>query len=151
MTQYQTNKTRKNNKPKVVAIVGPTASGKTDFAVEYALFNNGEIISADSRLVYKGFDITCAKPTIKERQGIPHYMIDVAEPEFDYSAGLYAKEAKKIIYEISAKGKLPIVTGGTGLYIRLLLENYSMPEVKPNMEIRKQLQELSTKELSEGV
>ena len=134
-------------KPRVVAIVGPTASGKTDFAIQYARLHNGEIISADSRLVYKGFNIACAKPTKEEMQGIPHHMIDIAEPEFDYSGGLYAKEAEKIILEITNRGKLPIVVGGTGLYIRLLLENYSLPDAEPDYAIRLKLQEQPTDEL----
>lgn len=139
----------KTLKPKVVAIVGPTASGKTSYAIDYAEKNNGEIISADSRLVYKGFDIGTAKPTIAERKGINHYMIDIVEPEYDYSAGLYAKEAEMKISEIISKGKLPIVVGGTGLYFRLLLENYDPPKVEPDYELREELSKLCYKELYE--
>ena len=126
-------------KPKVIAIVGPTASGKTSMSIELAKQIDSEIISADSRLVYKGFDIASAKPTIEERQGIPHYLIDVVEPEFDYSAGNYYDDAKQTIYEILAKGKTPIVVGGTGLYFKILLENYNLPRVKANYELREQL------------
>lgn len=132
---------------KVIAVVGPTASGKTAYAVELAHKINGEIISADSRLVYKGFDIGTAKPTVEERQGIPHYMIDIVEPEFDYTAGLYVTEARRIIEDIIKRGKTPIIAGGTGLYFRLLLENYVMPEVKPNYDLRKELQEYSSEDL----
>jgi len=127
----------KNNK--VIAVVGPTASGKTAYSIELAQKLNGEIVSADSRLVYKGFDIGTAKPTIKERQGIPHYMIDIVEPEFDFSAGLYVKEAKNIINEILLRGKTPIVVGGTGLYLNILLMNYDLPEVEPDYELREKL------------
>ena len=134
-------------KPKVIAIVGPTASGKTGFAVSLAKKLNGEIISADSRLVYKGFDIGTAKPSIEEREGIPHYMIDIVEPEFDYSAGLYAQEAEKLIFDISKRGKVPVVVGGTGLYFRLLLENYDVPKVEPDYELREKLSKLSYSEL----
>ena len=134
-------------KPKVIAIVGPTASGKTGFAVSLAKKLNGEIISADSRLVYKGFDIGTAKPSIEEREGIPHYMIDIVEPEFDYSAGLYAQEAEKLIFDISKRGKVPVVVGGTGLYFRLLLENYDVPKVEPDYELREKLAKLSYSEL----
>ena len=74
-------------KPKVIAVVGPTASGKTKLAIELAHKLNGEVVSADSRLVYKGFDIASAKPTMEEREGIPHHLIDIVEPEFNYSAG----------------------------------------------------------------
>ena len=83
------------NKIKVIAIVGATASGKTAYSIELAKKIDGEIISADSRLVYKGFNIGTAKPDEKEQDGIPHYMIDIVEPEIDYSAGLYQKEAKR--------------------------------------------------------
>ncbi len=134
-------------KPKVIAIVGPTASGKTGFAISLAKKLNGEIISADSRLVYKGFDIGTAKPSIEEREGIPHYMIDIVEPEFDYSAGLYAQEAEKLIFDISKRGKVPVVVGGTGLYFRLLLENYDVPKVEPDYELREKLSKLSYSEL----
>ena len=87
-------------KPKVIAVVGPTASGKTKLAIELAHKLNGEVISADSRLVYKGFDIASAKPTLEEREGIPHHLIDIVEPEFNYSAGNYVEDAKKAIEDI---------------------------------------------------
>lgn len=135
------------SKPRVIAVVGPTASGKTGFAIDLAKKLNGEIISADSRLVYKGFDIGTAKPSIEEREGIPHYMIDIVEPEFDYSAGLYVQEAERLIFEISKRGKIPIVAGGTGLYFRLLLENYDVPKVEPDYELREKLAKLSYSEL----
>lgn len=126
-------------KSKIIAVVGPTASGKTAFAVNLAHQINGEIVSADSRLVYKGFDIGTAKPTLKEREGIPHYMIDIAEPETDYSAGLYLKDAQKIIKDILSRGKVPIVAGGTGLYLNILLMNYDLPKVEPDYDLREKL------------
>lgn len=126
-------------KSKIIAVVGPTASGKTAFAVNLAHQINGEIVSADSRLVYKGFDIGTAKPTLKEREGIPHYMIDIAEPETDYSAGLYLKDAEKIIKDILSRGKVPIVAGGTGLYLNSLLMNYDLPKVEPDYDLREKL------------
>jgi len=132
-------------KEKVIAVVGPTASGKTAFAIKLAHQMDGEIISADSRLVYKGFNIASAKPTIEEREGIPHYMIDIVEPEIDYSAGDYARDAKKVIEDILSRGRIPIVAGGTGLYFRVLLEHYNLPEVETNYELRKKL-ELKTRE-----
>lgn len=134
---------------RVIAVVGATASGKTSYAIELAKKINGEIISADSRLVYKGMDIGTAKPTIDEMQEIPHYMIDVVEPEYNYSAGLYVKEAKKHITDIISCGKVPIVVGGTGLYFRVLLENYDLPDVKPDYELRKELSSYSYEELLE--
>lgn len=134
-------------KPKVIAIVGATASGKTGYAVELAKRINGEIVSADSRLVYKGFDIGTAKPTLEECQGVPHHMIDLVEPEFDYSAGLYTDDAEKVIFDILERGKVPIVAGGTGLYYRLLLENYDAPKVEPDYELREKLSAHSSPEL----
>ncbi len=134
---------------RVIAVVGATASGKTSYAIELAKKINGEIISADSRLVYKGMNIGTAKPTIDEMQEIPHYMIDVVEPEYNYSVGLYVKEAKKHITDIISRGKVPIVVGGTGLYFRVLLENYDLPDVKPDYELRKELSSYSYEELLE--
>lgn len=134
---------------RVIAVVGATASGKTSYAIELAKKINGEIISADSRLVYKGMDIGTAKPTIDEMQEIPHYMIDVVEPEYNYSVGLYVKVAKKHITDIISRGKVPIVVGGTGLYFRVLLENYDLPDVKPDYELRKELSSYSYEELLE--
>lgn len=126
-------------KPKVIAIAGPTASGKTKMAIELAKQIDGEIISADSRLVYKGFDIAAAKPTVKERDGIPHHLIDIVEPEYDYSVADYHDDAKKAIYDILSRGKTPIVAGGTGLYFRVLLEYYDLPRVKANPKLRAEL------------
>lgn len=134
-------------KNKVIAIVGATASGKTAYSIELAKKVNGEIISADSRLVYKGFDIGTAKPTLEERDGIPHYLIDIVEPEVDYSVGLWAKEAEKCIDEIISRGKVPIIVGGTGLYFRILLENYDLPKVEPNYDLRSELETLTFEEL----
>lgn len=134
-------------KSKVIAIASPTATGKSKLAVELAHKIDGEIVSADSRLVYKGFEIAVAKPTIEEREGIKHYLIDVVEPEIDYTAGLYVEDATKAIEEILAEGKTPIIVGGTGLYFRLLLEGYAPPKVSPNVELRKELSKKSLDEL----
>lgn len=134
-------------KNRVIAVVGATASGKTAYAVELAKQINGEIISADSRLVYKGMNIGTAKPTFDEMQRIPHYMVDIVEPDINYSAGLYAKEAKKHVNDILSRGKIPIVAGGTGLYFRILLENYDLPDVEPDYKLREELAKLSFAEL----
>lgn len=134
-------------KNKVIAVVGATASGKTAYAVNLAKQINGEIISADSRLVYKGLDIGTAKPTMDEREGIPHHMIDVVEPEVDYSVGLYSQTAGNIIDEIISRGKTPIIAGGTGLYFRILLENYDLPKINPDYELRNELAQLEFDEL----
>ena len=126
-------------KQKVIAIAGPTASGKTKMAIDLAKQINGEIVSADSRLVYKGFDIASAKPTMEEREGIKHYLIDIVEPEYDYSVANFYDDAKKAISEILSKGKTPIIAGGTGLYFRVLLENYDLPRVEANTDLRNEL------------
>lgn len=126
-------------KPKVIAITGPTASGKTKMAIDLAKKINGEIISADSRLVYKGFDIVSAKPTIEEREGIPHHLIDIVEPEYDYSVADFYDDAKKAINDIISRGKTPVIAGGTGLYFRVLLENYDLPRVEANPKLREEL------------
>ena len=136
-------------KPKVIAVVGPTASGKTKLAIELAHKYNGEVISADSRLVYKGFDIASAKPSIEEREGIPHHLIDIVEPEFDYSAGDYARDGKNAIEDVLSRGKTPIVAGGTGLYFRVLLEHYNLPQVDTNYELRKELEQRTKEDLAE--
>ena len=138
-----------NNRINVIAIVGATASGKTAYSIELAKKIDGEIISADSRLVYKGFDIGTAKPEITERENIPHHLIDIVEPEFDYSAGLYKQQAKEKIIEIFKKGKTPIIVGGTGLYLDILLKNYDLPQISPNKEFRNKLYTLESQELYE--
>lgn len=136
-------------KPKVIAVVGPTASGKTKLAIELAHKLNGEVISADSRLVYKGFDIASAKPTMEEREGIPHHLIDIVEPEFNYSAGNYVEDAKRAIEDILSRNKTPIVAGGTGLYFRVLLEHYDLPKVETDFELRADLEKRSKEDLLE--
>lgn len=140
-------------KKKVIAIAGPTASGKTKLAIELAHKIGGEIISADSRLVYKGFNIAAAKPTIEEREGIPHHLIDIVEPEYDYSVAQFKEDASKKIDEIISRGAIPIVAGGTGLYFRILLENYALPKIDCKPELRSELEKESNgtlyKELQE--
>ena len=136
-------------KPKVIAIAAPTASGKTSYAIELAKEIGGEIVSADSRIIYKGFDIACAKPTKEEMGNVPHYMIDIVEPEVDYSVANYVDDATEAINKILAKNKTPIIVGGTGLYFRALLEGWNLPRVAPNYELREELEKLSLEELLE--
>ena len=136
-------------KPKVIAVVGPTASGKTKMAVELAKEIDGEIISADSRLVYKGFNIACAKPSVEEREGIPHHLMDIVEPEFDYSVGNFYDDAKQAIEDILSLGKTPIVAGGTGLYFRVLLEHYDLPRVEADYKLREELEAHEREDLLE--
>lgn len=138
-------------KPHVIAVVGPTASGKTALAIKIAHERGGEIISADSRLVYKGFNVATAKPTMEEREGIPHYLIDIVEPEVDYSVGDFYRDAKPIIADIISRGKTPIVTGGTGLYFRILLEDFNLPQMEPNPELRAELEALPVELLYEEI
>lgn len=134
-------------KPKVIAIAGPTASGKTKMAIDLAKQINGEIVSADSRYVYKGFNIASAKPTLEEQDGIPHHLIDIVEPEVDYSVADFYDDAKNAIYEIIERGKTPIVAGGTGLYFRVLLETYNLPRVEANPDLRAELELKEKKDL----
>lgn len=141
------NKNFSNHKIKVIAIVGATASGKTAYSIELAQSLDAEIISADSRLVYKSMDIGTAKPTIEERCGIIHHMIDIVEPDFDYSAGLYIQQAAKIIDSIAKKGKTPIIVGGTGLYIDMLLRGYDIPKIEADKDFRNKMKDIPTQEL----
>jgi len=136
-----------SNKINVIAIVGATASGKTSFSIELAKQIGGEIVSADSRLVYKGMNIGTAKPTTDEMQGIFHYMIDLVEPTFDYSAGLYKKQAQEVIKDIFLRGKTPIIVGGTGLYTDILLKGFELPQIKPDKKLRDELNEYTPEEL----
>ena len=108
---------------KLICVAGPTASGKTSFAVELAKRINGEIISADSMQVYKYMDIGTAKPQKEEMQGIKHYLIDEISPFESFSVNEFVKRAKEYIEEIYSKGKIPIVAGGTGLFISSLVDN----------------------------
>lgn len=136
-----------SNKIKVIAVVGPTASGKTSYSIELAKKINGEIVSADSRLVYKNFNIGTAKPAQEEMDNIPHHMIDIVEPTYEYTAGLYKQQASKVISNISSRGKTPIVVGGTGLYVDILLKGYTLPVTNSDKSYRKILNTLSNEEL----
>ena len=142
-----TKKKERVNKEKIIVILGPTASGKSDLAVELALKFNGEIISADSRQIYKNMDIGTGKITKKEMKGIPHYLLDIASPKTQLSVAHFQKQAKIAIEKILANGKTPIICGGTGLYIDAVVDNQIFPNVKPDLKLRKKLEKLTTKEL----
>ena len=129
-------KTSEPAKPKLVVIVGPTAVGKTDLSIRLARHFNGEIVSADSRLFYRGMDIGTAKPSLTEMAGIPHHLIDVAEPDQTWSLSLFQQQATQIAQDINARGKLPILVGGTGQYIRAVADGWTPPEVTPNPRLR---------------
>ena len=117
------------NQPiQVISVVGPTASGKTRLAVELAKHFNGEIISADSMQIYQGMAIATAKPTQEEMQGIPHHLIDFLPPDQTYSVALFVRDAARCIEEITARGRLPIIAGGTGLYVDSLLDHVQFSE-----------------------
>lgn len=134
-------------KPKVIVIVGPTASGKTALSIELAKKINGEIISCDSMQIYKKMNIGSAKPTIEEMQGIKHYMIDIVEPDERFSVAEYKKRAEQAIEEILLKEKVPIVVGGTGLYADSLIYGIEYPDIEFDELFRKKLeQQASTEE-----
>ena len=126
--------------PKILVIVGPTASGKTRMAVELAQRHNGEVISADSMQIYRTMDIGTAKPTQEEMGGIPHHMIDVADPEEDFSVARYVEMAARCVDDVLERGKLPIVAGGTGLYIDSLLSGRTFAPFSPDSALRGQLE-----------
>ena len=126
--------------PKILVIVGPTASGKTRMAVELAQRHNGEVISADSMQIYRTMDIGTAKPTQEEMGGIPHHMIDVADPEEDFSVARYVEMAARCVDDVLARGKLPIVAGGTGLYIDSLLSGRTFAPFSPDSALRGELE-----------
>lgn len=133
---------------KILIIVGQTASGKSALAVQLAKKYNGEIVSADSRQVYRGLDIGTGKITCEEMEGIPHHLLDVADPATIYTASDYARDATEAIDEILSRGKLPIVTGGTFFYIDTLLGKVHTPAVLPNHTLREALSKHTTEELS---
>jgi len=125
---------------KLIVILGPTASGKSELAIKLAKKFKGEIVSADSRQVYKGMDIGTGKVTKKEREEILHYLIDIKNPNKIYTVGQYKKEAIKAINKIIKKGKSPFLVGGTGLYLKAVIENLEIPRVKPDWKLRKSLE-----------
>ncbi len=125
---------------KILVIVGPTASGKTRMAVELAKAHNGEVVSADSMQIYRRMDIGTAKPTAEEMDGVPHHMIDVADPEEDFSVARYVEMASACVDGILSRGKLPIVAGGTGLYVDSLLSGRTFAAFSPDSSLRKELE-----------
>ena len=127
-------------KKKVIVICGPTASGKTALSIQLAKKIDGEIVSCDSMQIYKEMNIGTAKPTLEEMQGIKHYMIDTISPEQRYSVADYKKDAKKAIREIIEKGKVPIVVGGTGLYVDSLIYEIEYPNIEFDEKYRQQLE-----------
>ena len=126
--------------PKIVAIVGPTASGKTGLSIALTQRYNGEIVSADSRQIYREMTIGTAKPTKSEMQTIPHHLIDTKEPNEDYTVAEYKVDAERAIRDILARKKLPILIGGTGLYVKAVVDNLDIPAIKANPELRQRIE-----------
>lgn len=135
------------NKPKMIIVVGPTASGKTGLAIELAQRFNGEVVSADSRQVYRGLDIGSAKVTEGEMDGVPHHLLDVADPMDVYTAADWKRDAAAAIGGILKRGRLPIIAGGTFFYIDALLNRVTLPEVPPNQALRTELETKNAAEL----
>ena len=127
-------------KSKVIVICGPTASGKTSLSIELAKKINGEIVSCDSMQIYKDMDIGSAKPTVEEMQGIKHYLLDYVSPEERYSVSDYKEDASKAIEDIIAKGKVPIVVGGTGLYLDSLIDDMQYNDMNVDLDYRNMLE-----------
>ena len=127
--------------PKILVITGPTASGKTWLAVELAKKRNGEVVSADSMQIYRRMDIGTAKPTTEEMGGVPHHMIDVVDPEEDFSVARYVDMAARRVEDVLARGKLPILAGGTGLYVDSLLSGRTFAAFDEDSALRGQLEE----------
>ena len=127
------------DKIRLLAVVGPTASGKTELAVRLALHYGGEIISADSMQIYKGMDIATAKPTGEEKQGVAHHLMDFLEPSEEFSVSDYVRLAHETAADISGRGKLPVLCGGTGLYVRSFLENIKFSDEKIDIKLRDEL------------
>lgn len=139
------------DKIKIVTVVGPTASGKTSLAVKLAQKFNGEVISADSMQVYKGMDIATAKPDEEEKCGIKHHLIDIISPDEEFSVSLFKDMAEKAIKDIHSRGKLPIIAGGTGLYVDCLINNTTFLDNTKNDEVRSSLQARLEKEGNESL
>lgn len=134
-------------KPKILVIVGPTASGKSDLAVLLAKQFDGEVLSADSRQVYRGMNIGTGKVTKHEMGGVPHHLLDVASPKKIYTASDFKEDGKQALEEIIQRKKLPIVCGGTGFYIAALIDDLLLPDVPPDLTLRKQLEKKTAAEL----
>ncbi len=136
-----------DTKPKLVVILGPTSSGKTSLSVKLAKKFNGEIVSADSRQVYRGLDLSSGKVTQKEMQNIPHYLLDVADPKKVYTVAHFKKDAATALGKIYAKNKLPILIGGTGFYIDAVTQDTVLPKVKPDLKLREKLEKKTAQQL----
>lgn len=131
---------KQSQRPPLIVILGPTAVGKTSVSIELAHRLDGEIVSADSRLLYRGMDIGTAKPTEDEIKDVPHHLIDVADPDENWSLAVYQRMAYRVIDEIHSREKLPFLVGGTGQYIRAIIEGWRIPRQKPDFYLRETLE-----------
>ncbi len=138
-------------KERVVVILGPTATGKSHCAIEVAKRLQGEIISGDSMLFYRGMDIGTAKPTPEELASVPHHLVNIIEPEASFSVVDFKQRAEQLISEINQRGRLPILAGGTGLYIKALLEDYAFSSVEEDSELRQRLERLAQEKGNEAL
>jgi len=127
----------------LIVITGPTASGKTALSVELAKRLDGEIVNADSMQIYKYMDIGTAKPDMEERQGIPHHLIDIVNPDESFSVARYCECAKEVIDDIHKRGKIPVMVGGTGLYVDSLVNNIQFSEIEPDEDYRMEMENLA--------
>ncbi len=143
--------TQTGDKPRVLAVVGPTASGKTWLGVQLAKLYGGEVISADSMQIYKGMDIASAKPSEEEKEGIPHHLMDFLNMDVPFSAADYVKLAKEKIEEVLSRGKLPVIVGGTGLYVDSLLENVKFSEGGSDEAYREELMAFAREQGAEAL
>lgn len=141
----------KTEKTPLLIVAGPTATGKSDSAVELALRMNGEVISADSMQVYRGMDIGSAKVTVEEMRGVPHHLIDCADPSENWNVVRFQKEARRAVQDIASRGRLPILCGGTGFYIQALLYDIDFTQMDENTPLRDRLSALAAEKGPEAV
>lgn len=127
----------------LIVVVGPTASGKTRLAIDIALKYGGEVVSADSMQIYKGMDIGTAKPSREEMRGVPHHMMDIVEPDVNYSVAQYVKDAHRVIADIHSRGRMPILAGGTGLYVNSLVDNIAFSKTDRDEKLREELKQIA--------
>ena len=140
-----------DDRPSLVVLLGPTAVGKTGIAIQVAERLEGEIISADSRLFYRGMDIGTAKPSPAERSRVLHHLIDVAEPDEIWSLGVFQRAASQAIAQVHARGHLPLLVGGTGQYIQAVIEDWRIPAAEPNMDLRAVLEQWAAEIGAQGL
>lgn len=141
----------KTEKTPLLIVAGPTATGKSDSAVELALRMNGEVISADSMQVYRGMDIGSAKVTVEEMRGVPHHLIDCADPSENWNVVRFQKEARRAVQDIASRGRLPILCGGTGFYIQALLYDIDFTQMDENTPLRDRLSALAAEKGPEAI